>query len=180
MYKILGILATTAAMGFAVSTYAADESGDAKSTMELKKNGGYEAKSSSDYVDQDGTAHSSKESVDVDVNSKGLAQKTVKAQEVTDPKGLMNKVKDTAETTIDEKPRGGYKQTTTRKHTDANGTNITYKTTTNVDVDKDGNITTTSTTEKTVDPKGLMNETVSKTKTRTVNGNVVEDTQTTK
>ena len=177
MKNITAILVATAAMGLATSAYAADESAQAKSKVEYKKNGGYESTRSADHTTAGGTTHTSESNVSVDVDSQGRIDKEVKSESVTDPKGLMNKKKDTSETEIEEKARGGYKQTTTRKHTDAEGTNTTYKTVTDVDVDADGNVTSTATTEKTVDPKGLMNETTSKSKTKTVNGQVVEQTK---
>ena len=176
MKRTLAMLAASAAVGLAGASYAADESAQVKSKVEYKKDGGYTATRSAERTTPGGTTNSAESKVDVDVDSKGHVDKTVKSESTTDPKGLLNKKKDTSETNIEEKDRGGFKQTTTRKHTDAEGTNTTYKTVTDVDVDSNGNVTTKATTEKTVDPKGLMNSKTSSTKTKTVNGNVVEDT----
>ena len=174
MNTTLKILLATAAVGLAMPAYAAEESTAVKSIVEYKKDGGYESTRSTEKTTAEGTTQTSESSVDVDVDSKGHVDKTVKTETVTDPKGLLNKEKDVSETKIDEKERGGYKQTTIRKSKDADGTNITFKTVTDVDVDSSGNVTTTATTTKTVDPKGLMNETTTKTKTKTINGKVVE------
>ncbi len=174
MKNIFALLSATTMLTMGTGAFAADESAKSTSKVDYKKNGGYESTRSSEQTTSDGTAHSSENKVDVDVDSKGNIDKTVKSTSSTDPKGMMNKKKDTSETEIEEKSNGGYKQTTTRNQTDADGTDITYKTTTNVDVDDKGNVVTTATTEKTVDPKGLMNKTKTTSKTKTVNGQVVE------
>ena len=174
MKNTFALLSATTMLTLSVSSFAADETIKNNSKIEAKKNGGYESTRSSEQVTSDGTTHSSESKVDVDVDSRGRVDKTVKTVSITDPKGLMNKKKDTAETEIEEKAYGGYKQTTTRKQTDADGTDITYKTVTDVDIDSSGNVTTTATTEKTVNPKGLMNESKTTTKTKTVNGRVIE------
>ena len=176
MKTMFALLATTAALGLAASSYAADKSAQDKSKVEYKKDGGYESTRSSEHTNTSGTAYTSESKVDVDVDSQGRVDKTVKTESTTDPKGLLNKKDSTSETQIEEKARGGFKQTTTRKHTDAEGTNTTYKTVTDVDVDSDGKATSTATTEKTVNPKGLLNETSTKSKTKAVNGRVVEKT----
>ena len=170
----LPIIITATAMSLATSAYAASESAQSKATMERKDNGGYESTVKSQETTSAGTAKTSESKVDVDVDSKGNVEKTVSTEATADPKGLMNKKTDTSETQIEDKANGGYKQTTTRRHTDAEGTNTTYKTVTDVSVDSSGNVTSTATTEKTVDPKGLMNEKTTTSKTKTVNGKVVE------
>lgn len=175
MKKSLAMLLATAAVGLAMPAFAADESAQVKSKVDYKKDGGYESSRTAEKTTANGTALKSESNVDVDVDSKGRVDKTVKVENSTDPKGLMNAKKDKAETHIEDKARGGYKQTTTRKSTDNNGTDVTYKTTTDVDVDSSGNVTTTATTEKTTDPKGLLNEKTTSTKTKTVNGKVVEE-----
>lgn len=177
MKNILTTLITTAAVGLAASAFAADESAQVKSTMDRKDNGGYESTVKSKEVTAGGVAKTAETKVDVDVDSKGNVDRKVTSETTADPKGLMNKKTDTSETKIDEKENGGYKQTTIRRHKDADGTNTTYKTVTDVTVDSDGNVTSTATTEKTVDPKGLMNEKTTKTKTKTVNGKVTESTK---
>ncbi len=173
MKTTFGILTAVALIGFGAQAYAADYNSDTQS----KSNGGYESNSSSETVTPSGEERSSESTVDVNVDSKGRMEKTIKSQSTRDPKGLMNKRKNTSETQIEEKARGGYKQTTTRKAMDANGTNTTYKTVTNVDVDVDGNVTSTVTTDKVVDPKGLLNEKTTTTKTKSYNGREVERTK---
>lgn len=176
MKNMFAVLAATAAVGLASSSYAADETAQDKAKMEYKKNGGYVATRSSEHSTDD-TTRSSDSKVDVDVDSNGNVEKTIKSESTTDPKGMMNKKKDTSKTEIEEKANGGYKQTTVRKHTDANGTDTYYKTVTDVEVDNDGNVTSTATSEKTNDPKGWWNETKTTSKTKTVNGRVVEHTE---
>lgn len=172
-HSMLLTLAATAAVSLASSAYA--EEAQVKSKVEYKKDGGYESSRTMEQTTPSGTAVTSDSKVDVSVDSKGRVDKTVKTEAGSDAKGLMNRKKDKSETHIEEKARGGYKQTTTRVHADANGTDTTYKTTTDVDVDDSGNVTTTATTEKTVDPKGLLNEKTSTSKVKTVNGRVVEE-----
>jgi len=178
MKNVIAMLAATAAVGLATSAYAADETSQAKASVNYKDNGGYDSSRNAENTDANGTTTTSSEKVDVDVDSKGLVKKTVKTSDTTDPKGLMNKKTDNSKTVYEEKDNGGYKQTTTRTHKDANGTNVSYKTVTDVDVDKDGNVTTTAKTEKTVDPKGLFNKKTTSETTKTVNGQVVDEKKT--
>lgn len=175
MKHLIVIAAATAAIGFTSSAYAAEEAAQVKSKIEYKKDGGYEASRTSEQTTARGTELSSERNVNVGVDSKGRIDKTVKSESSSDPKGLMNKKKDVSESKIEEKDRGGYKQVTTRKHRDAEGTDTTYKTTTDVDVDARGNVATTATTEKVTDPKGLLNEKTTSSKVKTVNGRVVEE-----
>lgn len=175
MFNKLTFLAATATIALSANAFAADEHGEVKSKVEYKKDGGYESTMSSDGVNAAGAKLTSDRTVDVDVDSKGRVDKKVNVESTTDPKGLMNKKHTDAETKIEEKENGGYKQTTTRTHTDADGTNTTYETITDVDIDNKGNVKSTATTKKTVDPKGLMNEKTTKTTTKTVNGKVVEE-----
>ena len=156
MKNMIALLAATTALSLTSAAYAADETVKSKTTT------------------NDGTVISSEKSTDVDVDSNGLVDKTVKSETTTDAKGLMNKKVDNSKTEFKEKKNGGYEQTTTAKHTDAEGTNVILKTTTDVDVDDSGNVTTAAKTEKTVDPKGLMNSKTASTKTKTVNGKTVE------
>ncbi len=175
MKNMVAILTATAVMALVAPAYAATESAQNKSKVEYKDNGGYESTRTSEHTTPGGTKHTSESKVDVDVDSDGKIDKTVKTESVTDPKGLMNKETDTAKTEIKEKERGGYVQTTVSKSTDADGTNVTIKATTDVDVDADGNVTTTAKSEKTVDPKGLMNKKTTSSMTKSVNGHVVEE-----
>ncbi len=174
MKRMLAVLAATTAMSLVSPAFAADESAQAKTKVDYKKNGGYESTRTTEQKSADGTARTSEANVDVDVDSSGKVDRTVKTESATDPKGLMNKRKDENKTTFEQKERGGYKQITTSKHTDANGTDVTLTTTTDVDVDKDGNVTATAKSEKATDPKGLLNKSTSTSKTKSVNGRVVE------
>ncbi len=177
-HSLFAVLAATAAVGLAASAIAADPSAEMKSQTSYKKNGGYETTSSSDQVTAAGTSKSSETKVNVDVDSHGNVDKSVKMTATNDPKGTMNAQKDQSQTEIAEKSNGGYTQTTVRQHKEASGTNIYYKTVTDVDVDKDGNVTSTSTSEKVTDPKGLWNETKTTSKTKAYNGKVVKHTVT--
>lgn len=177
-HSLFTALAATAAISLTSAAFAADPSAEMKSNTTYKKNGGYETKASSDQVTASGTAKSAETSVDVDVDSKGNVDKSVKMTATNDPKGLMNAKKDQSQTQIEEKTNGGYKQTTVRKHTEANGTNVYYKTVTDVDVDANGNVSSTTTSEKVTDPKGLWNETKTQSKTKSYNGKVVKKTTT--
>lgn len=174
MKQYVIVAVATAAIGFAPAAFAAEKA-DVKSKVEYKDDGGYESSRTAKQTTSSGTALKTENKVDVSVDSEGKVDKSVKAESTTDPKGLMNKKQDTSESKIEEKERGGYKQVTTRKHTDAEGTNTTFKTTTDVDVDSSGNVKTTATTEKVTDPKGLLNQKTVTNKVKTVNGRVTEE-----
>lgn len=176
MKHTLSVLLATVAMTGIPAAYAATEKAEVKSNVEMKDDGGYESTRTSERTSKAGTKQTSKSTVDVDVDSDGKVEKSVNSKVVTDPKGLMNKKKNESETNIEEKKNGGYKQVTTRNHVDADGTNTTYETTTDVDIDSKGNVTTTAETKKTVDPEGLMNKTTTTSTTKSVNGKVVEKT----
>lgn len=174
MKNLVMILASTAAVGLASSAFAANATAENKSSVEYKKNGGYEATATSEHTTAKGTAHEASEKVDVDVDSKGLRKETVKADSSTDPKGLLNAKKDTTKASYKDKDNGGYKQTKTDRHSDAAGTDTKVETTTDVDVDANNNATAVVKTEKTVDPKGLLNKKTTTNKAKAVNGVVVE------
>lgn len=177
MKNTLSLLLVTAAVALATSSYAADKSAQVESTMEQKNNGGYESSVKSEAVTAAGTKKTSESSVDVSIDSNGNLDKKVETENVADAKGLFNKKTDSSDTQIEDKANGGYKQTTTRRHADANGTNTVYKTVTDVSIDSDGNIVSNATTDKTVDPKGLMNKKTTTSRTKAVNGDVVLKTK---
>lgn len=177
MNKILAALVTSTAIGAAGIAWASNPSASSEANVKYDKDGGYESTRSDKSTTSGGTKHKSESSVDVDVDAKGEVEKTIKTEASTDPKGLMNKKDDTSETKIKEKTNGGYEQTTTRKHKDADGTNTTYKTVTDVTIDNNGNVTTTAETKKTVDPEGLLNEKTTTSKTKMINGEVVENSK---
>lgn len=166
------LLAATAAVTLATSAFAAEEKANTK--VEYKNNGGYEATRSVENTSANGTTVSSKSKVDVDVDAKGNVTRSIDTSTATDPKGMLNQKVDNGNTTFEEKSNGGYKQTTQRTHTDQQGTDITLKTVTDVDIDKKGNVITTAKTEKTVDPSGLFNSSTETSTSRSVNGVVVE------
>lgn len=170
MKYTFAILATTAAMSIAASAHATDASAEAKSDIEYKDNGGYEAKISSESKDANGTVKTVKATEDYDVDSDGLGSRTTEKTAVTDPEGLFNKSKNTSKTEVERKDNGGYEKTTTEKSTNADGTNVTTEVNTDVDVNDDGSVKANTTTEKTVDPKGLMNKTTTTIKSKAVNG----------
>ncbi len=170
------MLMATAAVGAANPTHAADEK-KVDAQVEYKKDGGYESTRTTKQTTDDGTTYKTKSEVDVDVDAAGRVDKKITTETVADPKGLMNKEKAVSETEFEEKERGGYTQTTIRKYKDANGTDVSLKTVTDVEIDKDGNVITTATTERTVNPEGLMNQTTTKSKTKSVNGKVIEQSK---
>lgn len=175
----LAILSATTMLTMGAAAFAADEVAKGETKVEYKDDGGYKSTQSSEHVNADGTKTSSEAKVDVDVDKDGQVEKTVKTESTTDPKGLLNAKKDTSKAEVEEKDRGGYKQTVTREHKDSDGTNVKEKSTTDVSVDREGNVTETTKNEKVVDPKGLMNKEKSVSKTKSVNGRVVEETKTT-
>lgn len=174
--RLLAVLAATTTLSAAGFAYA-ESKAQAESKVEYKEDGGYESSRTSKHTDGKGTTTKTDANIDVDVHSKGNVSKTIKTTATTDPEGLMNEKKDDTKTVFEEKERGGYKQTTTTKHVNSDGTNVTLVTTTNVDVDKNGNVTTVAKSEKTVDPKGLMNKKTTTDETKMVNGKVVERNQ---
>ncbi len=157
------VLSATTLLGLSTISFAAED-----------KPGEYNTKSSLEHTTPGGTVHSYDKQVDVDVDDKGRVNKTTETKTKVDPEGLMNTKEDATTTEYEEKPRGGYKQTTIKKHTDDKGANVTIKTTTDVDVAENGEITTTAKSEKTVDPEGLMNSTKTIEETKSINGRVVE------
>jgi hypothetical protein len=166
----------TAVFALLTALHANAQSSDTQNKIEYKKDGGYQTTTSSKSTTPDGTAKSSETDVDVSVDSKGYVTKDETVKDVTDPKGLRNKKKIIERLTTKEKPNGGYEKTTKSTETDAQGTDVSSETKTNVEVNPDtGDVTTTSTAEKTVDPKGLMNKQVMKKKVKTINGKVVEE-----
>jgi hypothetical protein len=174
MKHMIALMAATTALGLASSAYAADPSMETNAEIEYKNNGGYESTRDSKSVDAQGTKVTSESDVDVDVDSQGNITKTLKSETVTDPRGLMNKQTDNGKTVFEEKANGGYVQTTTRSHVNKDGTNVTYRTVTDVDVQANGNVATTARTDKTVDPKGLFNSKTTSSMTKSINGQMVE------
>ena len=109
------MLVTASAMAFSVSAYAADEKFESKVKIEKKDDGSYKETSKTSNTDAAGTTMSAERKVDVDVDSDGTMDKTVKTQVVTDPKGLMNK--ETEKTKDTEKLKADGTVETTHKKT---------------------------------------------------------------
>ncbi len=76
--------------------------------------------------------------------------------------GLITLSACTAENQATNLPPGKYEKTT--KSTDANGTDVTRKQTTDVTVDQYGRKTAVVSEKKTTDPKGLFNKNTSQSK----------------
>lgn len=174
MNKLLASVVATTAVGFAFAGYAVEATSEIKSSVEHKKNGGYESSSESETVSPNGTKKTSETSVDLEVDGDGRISKTIESETKVDPKGLLNSKKDKVITKTEEKARGGYKKNVTHEHKDSDGTNVTTEVETKVDVDAKGNVIENEKEEKIVDPKGLMNSTTTTTTTKKINGDVVE------
>jgi hypothetical protein len=180
--KILPLLTATLAvtlpsMTLPLPAVAADPEAKTEGKIEYKDNGGYEAKRSSSQELSNGTEMSSSSKVDVDVDNDGEVTEKVKNQATNDPKGLMNKKQNIVTSKIDSEPSGDYKKTTKKKYKDAEGTDISQKTTVDVDADSDGTVKETVRNEKIVDPKGLFNRSKTVSTTKKVNGKVVESNE---
>jgi hypothetical protein len=88
------LLASVAAIALTSPAFAADkETYKSETKVEKDSKGNYDAKSETSKTDAAGTTTSLEKKVDVDVDAAGNVDKTVKTEEVTDPKGLMNKTK---------------------------------------------------------------------------------------
>lgn len=79
------------AMALSGTAFAADESYDAETTIKKDDNGGYERTVSEESKDASGTMRSKEVTTEVDVDSDGDKETTIKSKSVEDPKGLMNK-----------------------------------------------------------------------------------------
>jgi hypothetical protein len=92
MKKTAMLLASATALVLSAPVFAADKE-TYKSTTKVEKDsqGNYDAKSKTTATNAAGTTTSTEKKVDVDVDSNGNIDKTVKTEESTDPKGLMNK-----------------------------------------------------------------------------------------
>ncbi|HEY1096353.1 MAG TPA: hypothetical protein VGF14_03845 [Alphaproteobacteria bacterium] len=174
MKNIAKLLATTAIIALSSAAYANDAT--VKTEFDAKKNGGYEASSSSSKTSASGTVNAADKKVDVDVDADGATSKTIKTESVKDPKGLWNKQKSTTKTEIDADKDGNLDRSVTKVKKNADGTNVKSTTDTKVDVDEDGNYVTTTEIEKKTDPKGLFNSRTDKATVKVRNGQVIERT----
>lgn len=180
MKNMIFSLAATTALTLAAQAYAADESASTTTSVEHKKDGGYETTVKSKETTEAGTSITSKTKDDVDMDSNGKASRTIKSSSTVDPEGLGNKKTHTGKLKYEEKDNGGSSKTVTSKDTDAAGTNTYTKEKKDVDVDANGNVTTTVTKDQVTDPKGMMNKTETTSKTKMVNGVVTEESKETK
>lgn len=129
MNKTSMLLVTVAAFALSAPAFAADTTSyESNTKIEKDADGDYSAKSKTENTDSAGTTSTSEKKVDVDVDSKGNVDKTVKSEETTDPKGLMNKktvkTKDTAKTKADGTVETKHKKTV-NGHTTESTTEIT-------------------------------------------------------
>jgi len=115
MKNLTILLTSVAALAIAAPAFAADkEVVKSETKVEKDSEGNLKAKSETSKTDAAGTTTTSEKKVDVSVDSKGNTDKTVKTEEVTDPKGLMNKTvtktKDTVKTSADGAVETGHKK----------------------------------------------------------------------
>jgi len=154
------------------------QSSNTQNTVEYNKDGGYNAKTSSETKTPEGTNKLTEDEVKVKVDAEGFVKKTETVTQTTDPKGLGNKSENKSEVTEQEKANGGFSKTVKSKSTDSSGTTTIVDESENTVVDENGNVTATSSAKKTVDPKGLLNKKTVvdiKKKKKIVNGVVVEE-----
>ncbi len=120
MTKTIALLASVAALAFAAPVFAADDSAEAKVKVEHDKDGGYTKTSQAEKTDMNGTTTSAESKAKLSVDSKGNTKKTVRTEQVKDPKGLFNKQKTVTKDTI--KTKDGH---TTVDHTkEVNGDTV--------------------------------------------------------
>lgn len=174
MKSVLPVFASIIAVSFGTFAFAAEEQGKAEGSFEYKKNGGFESSVTSEGTDESGVKTKSETTVDVDVDRKGNVNRNISSEMTTDPKGLLNKKKESSEVELKEKAGGGYEMESTNEVKDRAGTNITEEKKVDVTVDKKGNVKETVKTSKEVDPEGLGNSTTVTEETTKVNGRVVE------
>lgn len=174
MKKFLSLLAASTILGAAPAAFAIDV--NVKTDFDSKENGGYTSSESSSSTTAHGTVKATDRKVDVDVDDDGTVSKTIKSKVTTDADGLMNKQQNN--TTVKSKydKDGNLERTTTSKHTDADGTDVSSEADTETSVDANGNTHTTTTIEKKTDPKGLFNSSKSTSKVEMKNGVVVKKT----
>ncbi len=172
MKTFLSVLATTTAIALASTAAFATDGPKSSTEYKAKDNGGYEVKAESKVTTPAGTDKKGMNKVDVDVSDEGKVSKDAKTENSSDPKGLMNAKSNTQKSMYKEKADGGYKAEAMQEHKDADGTNMSTKVETEVNVKDNGAVDKVVETTKTTDPKGLMNKKTMTTKT--VNGKVVK------
>ena len=116
MNKTILLLTSAAALALAAPAFSADkETYKSETKVEKDEKGNYEAKTKTSATDTAGTTTKMEKEVDVEVNADGTTDTTVKTEEVTDPKGLMNKTKvvtkDSAKTNVDGTVDTSHKKT---------------------------------------------------------------------
>lgn len=100
-------------MAFGSSAFAADESYDAETKIKKDADGGYERTVTEESKDAAGTLRKKEITTEVDVDSDGDKETTVKSKAIEDPKGLMNKT--TVETESTTSVEDGKKSTSYEK-----------------------------------------------------------------
>lgn len=127
MNKMVVLLASAASVAFVAPVFAADkETFKSETKIEKDSKGNYNSKSSTSTTDAAGTTSSMEKKVSVDVDSDGSREKTVKTEETTDPKGLMNKtttkIKDTEKTDKNGNVETSHKKTVNGKTVEEDST----------------------------------------------------------
>lgn len=114
------LLTTVAAFALSAPAFAAEkETFESKTKVEKKADGDYKETTKSSATNAAGTTTTTEKKVDVDVDSKGNVDTSVKTEVTTDPKGLMNKettkTKDTENTKADGSVEVKHKKTVNGK-----------------------------------------------------------------
>lgn len=124
------------------------------------------AEAHSEVTDRQGTTTVTDSSKETDVSLTGTEKSKTKVDISRDPKGLMNKTKESAEvkSRVEKDGDGSLKA----ESKDATGTKKRVDVDVDVDKDMDGTTTTTVETDEVVDPKGLMNKTKTETEEKIV------------
>ena len=110
------LLASVAILALNAPAFAAEkETYKSETKMEKDAKGNYSQKDSATKTDAAGTTTNAEKNVSVDVDSKGNTEKTVKIEESTDPKGLMNKTDVKTKDTVKTKADGSVETTHIKK-----------------------------------------------------------------
>jgi len=98
-------LAAAAVFALNTGAFAADETYQSNTKIEKDASGNYTEKNVTTRTDAAGTTRTYEKEADVRVNANGDTDKSTTTQEVTDPKGLLNK--QTIRTSTTEKIKDG-------------------------------------------------------------------------
>ena len=149
----------------AVSSAAADDSGKfhQETTVKQGKDGAIDAEVTSEKTDAVGTTTTRKDTAETKTTIGGNHEATSTSKITTDPKGLGNKTADKVEITETQGKDGGSNKEAKHESVDAAGTGHSSKSTTDVEVKRDGTVKTTVKDKSVEDPKGLLNKTTTET-----------------